>query len=148
MLGRMRVLVYFPNSHPGQRPTCQYSNDVSACQCPPPTLGYCCQPATLRDRQRHWEMICRSHAKRAVEARDSKNGLTQHPRETELTGYVSRTWSKITILYLFGSKKRRDLGDTPPPGPPCKNTAGMPSGLPETSYASLWPSPTSSIPSS
>src|SRR6266436_2092694 len=37
------------------------------------------------------------------------------------------------MRYALGSKKRRCLGELPAPGPPCRNTAGIPFGLPHSS---------------
>ena len=42
-------------------------------------------------------------------------------------------WSKTTMRYLSGWKKRRTLGSDPPPGPPWRNTAGLPFGFPLSS---------------
>jgi hypothetical protein len=42
-------------------------------------------------------------------------------------------WSKRTTRYALGSKNRRNQGEQPEPGPPCKTTAGFPLGLPAVS---------------
>ena len=42
-------------------------------------------------------------------------------------------WSKTTMSYASGSKKRRLRSSQPAPGPPCKKTHGMPAGLPQRS---------------
>ena len=42
-------------------------------------------------------------------------------------------WSKRTIRYFSGWKKRRIFGSVPPPGPPWTKTTGFPFGLPHSS---------------
>ena len=42
-------------------------------------------------------------------------------------------WSKRTMRYVSGSKKRRSFGSVPPPGPPWRKTTGLPFGLPLSS---------------
>ncbi len=42
-------------------------------------------------------------------------------------------WSKVTMRYSRGSKKRRDSESQPAPGPPCTKSTGKPSGEPLSS---------------
>src|SRR5690606_42013282 len=42
-------------------------------------------------------------------------------------------WSNTKILYFSGLNWRRCFGLDPPPGPPWRNTTGLPSGLPDNS---------------
>jgi hypothetical protein len=55
-------------------------------------------------------------------------------------------WSNSTMRYFSGSKKRRYLGSVPPPGPPWRNTTGLPRGLPEVSQYRVCRSDTWSMP--
>src|SRR5262249_47590790 len=47
-------------------------------------------------------------------------------------------WSKRTIRHFLGSKYRRWVGFVPPPGPPCRNTTGLPLALPHSSKWIVW----------
>ncbi len=42
-------------------------------------------------------------------------------------------WSNSAMRHLAGSKNRRMVGLTAPPGPPCRITQGLPRGLPHSS---------------
>ena len=55
-------------------------------------------------------------------------------------------WSNSTTRQASGSKKRRWPGVQPEPGPPWRNSAGLPSGLPQHSQYTRCPSPASSMP--
>src|SRR5262249_28714398 len=50
------------------------------------------------------------------------------------------------MRWRAGSNRRRLSALQPPPGPPWRNSAGRPSGLPHTSQYTSWPSPTDSRP--
>ncbi len=55
-------------------------------------------------------------------------------------------WSYRTMRNACGSKKRRCSAEQPPPGPPCRNSTGMPRGLPLTSQYMVWMSSSASMP--
>ena len=55
-------------------------------------------------------------------------------------------WSNSTARKNVGSKKRRCSGDEPPPGPPCRNSTGTPSGLPDVSQYIVCTSSSGSMP--
>ncbi len=48
-------------------------------------------------------------------------------------------WSKITARQKSGSKNRRCTAPAPAPGPPCRNSTGLPRGFPTCSQYITWP---------
>ena len=65
---------------------------------------------------------------------------------------VRRAAAAVALVELRprGRRRGRTTGGStacsPEPGPPCSTTAGLPSGLPDTSQCTRCPSPTSSMP--
>ena len=55
-------------------------------------------------------------------------------------------WSKRMIRNFSGSSVVRLRAEHPDPGPPCTIRAGTPSGFPQVSQYTRFPSPVSSIP--